>query len=472
MSNYPDRKFIRSPFPQNQPPQAPQPSFQKVQTSQGENRTLADAETREISAFVPGINPGQHQKKRARLSQPQKVLLLLAALLVAISSAFIALFEHRSMVPTSASATATRPPVRMRGITPTTGPLQVARNKVAQVMAGMSLDQKLGQLILVEYARNDYQGSGLQAMINQEYVGGVLYQYSNDNFDAPDNTVSGLAAFSAQAQADAKIPLLLGTDQEGGQVNRLSTFHGDLPSAQEMAATGNPASVKAQGAQAARWMLELGMNTDFAPVADVETVEPAILQDRMFGTTPQAVETDAGAYLDGLQQNQVIGTLKHFPGLGAITCDPHYCLPTVYRSLSDLNSIDLAPYKVLIAKNKPAMIMTTDVVMHAIDPNLPAELSSKVITGVLREELGYDGVVVTDGLYMKGISNTWDLGQASAMAIEAGCDLVEGPSTVPEVATVISTLKQALQDGTLTQARVDQSVERILLMKFQYGILK
>ena len=118
------------------------------------------------------------------------------------------------------------------------------------------------------------------------------------------------------------------------------------------------------------------------------------------------------------------------------------------------------------------MIMTTDVVMNVIDPNLPAELSSKVITGVLREELGYDGVVVTDGLYMKGISNTWDLGQASAMAIEAGCDLVEGPSTVPEVATVISTLKQALQDGTLTQARVDQSVERILLMKFQYGILK
>jgi beta-N-acetylhexosaminidase len=218
-------------------------------------------------------------------------------------------------------------------------------------------------------------------------------------------------------------------------------------------------------------MLELGMNTDLAPVADVHTVDPAVLQDRMFGTTPQAVATYAGAYLDGLQQNKVIGTLKHFPGLGAVTSDPHYGLPTIKRSLTDLTNIDLAPYKTMIAQNKPAMIMSTDVIMTALDPNLPAELSPKVITGVLRGTLGYDGVVITDGLYMKGIIDTWTLSQAAVLSIVAGNDLIEGPYTVAQVADLVTALKAALQSGQLTETRINQSLERILLMKAEYGII-
>ncbi|HEX6484010.1 MAG TPA: glycoside hydrolase family 3 N-terminal domain-containing protein [Ktedonobacteraceae bacterium] len=345
------------------------------------------------------------------------------------------------------------------------------QEKVQQIMANMSLDQKLGQLIVVEYLGNNYQ-NGLQYMISQQFVGGFMYQESNHNFNPPYNVASQVNALSQQTMRDARIPLLIATDQEGGLVNRLYKFHGYLPSAADMAATGNSQVPLNQGSQQAKWMLELGINADLAPVVDVHTVDPPVLASRMFGSTPQAVATYAGAFLDGLQTHGVIGTLKHFPGLGAITSDPHTGLPTVNRSMTQLNAIDLAPYKLLIQKNHPAMIMSTDVLMPAIDPNLPAELSPRAINGILRQQLGYNGVVITDGLYMGGIAEKWSLSQASVLSIIAGNDIIEGPYTPQLVGSVISAFKQAIQQGNLTMARVNQAVERILLMKLHFGIIK
>ena len=391
-------------------------------------------------------------------------------------------------IASAKKAVATSVPNIVSGSTPTTVGTQVGTPdtqsirreeqlyqelaRVHQIMQGMSLEQKLGQLIMVEYLGNSYQDSGLQSMISQQYVGGFMYQQSNNNFDAPDNTISNVAAFSQQAMQDAQIPLLIATDQEGGLVNRLYTFHGNLPSAQTMAASGDPQYVQQQGTQAAQWLLQLGMNTDLAPVVDVHTVDPPILQTRMFGSDPQTVITYAGAFLQGLQTNGVLGCLKHFPGLGAVTSDPHAGLPVVNSSMSQLEQVDLAPYKAMIQQDNPAMIMATDVLMPAIDPNLPAELSPLAINGVLRTQLGYDGVVITDGLYMQGISNQWSLSQAAVMAIMAGDDIVEGPYTPAQVADVIVALEQAIQQGQLTQGRIDQSVQRILLLKMRYGILK
>lgn len=371
--------------------------------------------------------------------------------------------------PQKSSVTPTARVVQRR---PTPDPVVAAKARVQQLLAGMSLEQKLGQLIVVEYLGSNYQDSGLQYMITQQYVGGVLYQDVNHNFDPPQDSIDGLAAFSQQLQRDAKIPLLIGTDQEGGQVNRLEAFHGPRPSAETMAATGDPTYVYKQGAQAAQWLRQLGINSDLAPVVDVHTVDPPILQDRMFGTTPQAVVTYAGAFLDGLQQHGVAGCLKHFPGLGALTSDPHYGLPTIDHSLDELKRVDLVPYQMMISKNHPAMIMDTDVLIPAIDPELPAELSPKLVNGLLRDQLGYDGVVITDGLYMQGISDRWTLSQASTLAISAGNDLIEGPYTSDQVASVLAALQQALQDGQLTQARVDQAVGRILLMKIERGVIK
>jgi beta-N-acetylhexosaminidase len=418
-------------------------------------------------------------RARYRIIKPSHTVLVLAlwCMMLIFSSCSNPLsgfdsttIEHPSPTPSEASMTPSSKGTRTDSNIES--PLKVQLAKVQHIMAGMTLDQKLGQLLIVEYIGNSYDGTQLQYMIAKQYVGGFLYQESNHNFEPPYNTISNVADFSHQTMSDAHIPLLIGTDQEGGLVNRLYVFHGYLPSAAQMAASGNPQIAYSQGAQAAKWMQQLGINTDLAPVVDVHTVDPPVLETRMFGSNPNTVASYAGAYLNGLQQNNVAGCLKHFPGLGAITSDPHAGLPTVNRSLADLESIDLAPYKLMIQKYHPAMIMSTDVLVPAIDPVLPAELSQKTINDLLRKQLGYDGVVITDGLYMQGISERWTLSQAAVLSIIAGDDLVEGPYSADQVATVVTALKQAMQEGKLTMDRINQSVQRILLMKVQYGIIK
>ncbi len=362
-------------------------------------------------------------------------------------------------------------PVRVDA-TDTEAPMRRNFERVQQILGTMSLDQKLGQLIMVEYLGNNYQASGLQYMVAQQYVGGFMYQESDGNFNGSYAIASNVYALSQQANNDAHTPLLIATDQEGGLVNRLYKFHGYLPSAEEIAASGNSNMALTQGTQQAKWMLELGINTDLAPVVDVHTVDPPILASRMFGRDPKTVATYAGAFLKGLQDNGVAGCLKHFPGLGSITSDPHSGLPVVQRSMAELENIDLAPYKLMIQQDQPAMIMATDVLMPAIDATLPAELSPKAINGLLRGELGYDGVVITDGLYMGGISQRWSLSEAAVLSIIAGNDMVEGPYTPSLVAEVVTAFKQAIQQGRLSMARVDQAVRHILLLKMQYGLFK
>ena len=391
-------------------------------------------------------------------------------LLVLLGYAYLTINKIARPATTAPSSTTPASPIPDPTITEGNMP-QAQLAKAQKIMAGMSLDQKLGQLIVVDYVGNSYHDSGLQYMITQQFVGGFIYQPANHNFDPPYDQISNVADFSRRATQDAPIPLLIATDQEGGQVSRLQTFHGYLPSAEQMAATGDPHFALNQGTQDAVWMHQLGINADLAPVVDVQTVDPPILATRMFGRDPQTVVSFAGAFLSGLQNNHTAGCLKHFPGLGAVTSDPHSSLPVVTRSLADLEKIDLAPYTLMIHKYHPAMIMVTDVLMPAIDPALPAELSPKAVDGILRGQMGYDGVVITDDVHMGGISDKWSSKEAAVLAIIAGVDIVEGPARPAEVAGIISALKQAIQLGHLTIDRINQSVQRILLMKLQYGIL-
>ncbi len=357
---------------------------------------------------------------------------------------------------TTASTSPAHPKSDINGIA-TEEMLRARMTKVDHIIQGMSLDEKLGQLLMVEFFGSDYQSTELPYMIAQQHVGGFLYQPVNSNFHAPNNTIDTASQFPVKANADAKIPLLVAIDQEGGLVSKLSDFYGDTPSASEMTATGDTNKVQQQGTQAAKWMQSLGINTDLAPVVDVGPVSN-LLQTRYFSDDPKIVATYAGAFLNGLQGSGTIGCLKHFPGLGSLTraVDPHTGLPVVDESMAQLESTDFAPYKTLIQQNHPAMIMSTDVITTAIDPIFPAELSPKAINGVLRKELGYNGVVITDGLYMGGIQQKWNIAQASVLAIIAGNDMVEGPYTASQVAGVIAALKAAMQQGQLSMDQVSQ----------------
>jgi beta-N-acetylhexosaminidase len=178
----------------------------------------------------------------------------------------------------------------------------------------------------------------------------------------------------------------------------------------------------------------------------------------------------ATAFVDAMQAQGIMATLKHFPGLGAATINPHFGLPIINTSRDYIEQVDFAPYRALLS-HQPAMIMTTDLLMTALDPTTPAELSAPIVTGILRNELGYDGVVVTDALYMDGISQHYTLAQSIVLAIQAGNDMIEGVFGAEELRQMIGVLHQAVASGQISVARIDQSVRRILMLKLRYGLL-
>ncbi|GCE28167.1 glycoside hydrolase family 3 [Dictyobacter alpinus] len=357
--------------------------------------------------------------------------------------------------------------------TPTPDPM---KSRAQALLSKMSLNDKFAQMIVVEYLGSSYADSGLQQMVAQQHVGGFLYQESDGNFKWPVNTIDTLHTFSAQATADAATAPLIAIDQEGGTVSKTSAFFGPKPSAEELAQSGDPKTAYDQAKTDAGEMKQLGINANLAPVVDVGP-DTTLYESRFFSANANTVATYAGSFIKGLQDNSIPGTLKHFPGLGSSDAvDPHSGLPVVTKSLDDLQKSDFVPYKKIIQQDNPAMIMTTNVVTQALDPNTPAELSPKVLD-YLRHTLNYNGVIITDGLYMNGLYNgvnpTPDqFVQVCVQAIKAGNDMIEGPSTPDEVSGILASLNAAIQNGSLTQSQVDQSVSRILLMKLKYGIIK
>ncbi|GCE06485.1 glycoside hydrolase family 3 protein [Dictyobacter aurantiacus] len=334
----------------------------------------------------------------------------------------------------------------------------------------LSLDQKLGQMMMVQFVGANYSQQ-LSTMLSQYQVGSVLLFSANGNI-IDKNQFKSLTQEIHRNATD--LPISLAIDQEGGSVDRLQQLDGPRPSAATLGASNNPQMVSAAGQQDARDLASYGITLNLAPVVDVDTSNYSELhQDmRTFGTTPRTVSRMAEAYLEGLQQShQVVGTLKHFPGLGDATVDPHVGLPSIQRSKSELEAIDWAPYRAMIHQGQVHAIMVTHEIVPAIDPSQPSSLSPKLVTGILRDEMGFQGVIMTDSLTMAGITAYYTPDQAAAMAIEAGSDIIMGASSPDDVAQMINGIKQALNKGGISQSRIDASVRRILLMKYQMGLL-
>ncbi len=334
-------------------------------------------------------------------------------------------------------------------------------------LSHMTLDQKLGQLFMVQYWGYSYS-SDLETMIHDQYAGGVIiYGAQMNTFNQTKNDI-------ARMQKKAWMPLLISADEEGGFVERVMNIYGDRPGALETYQTGNIQNAAKLGNSIAHDLQALGINTDLAPDVDVPVVRGPDQYMRTWGYTPQEVIEWGGTYLRAIQGDGEIACLKHFPGLGAATTDAHQNLPVVNRSRDQLYSTELAPYKYFVqSQNKldnPGMIMTTDMLMPALDPTMPAELSHTIVTDTLRHKLGYDGVVLTDALYMLGIANKWNVPQAVVLAIEAGNDMILGVRDSSVLRESVAALKQAIAAGSLSMERIDESVDRIIALKIQYNL--
>lgn len=331
----------------------------------------------------------------------------------------------------------------------------------------MTLDQKLGQMMIVQFVGPDY-GLDISTMITQYNVGAVLIFTANNNIVSKPQ----LRGLIQQMQSGSSIPLAVAIDQEGGTVDRLASLDGTRPSATTIGQTNNLSKATAAGAQDASDLAYYGFNLNLAPVVDVNNVYNSQLYMRTFGTNPTLVTQMAAAYLRGLQASgKVLGTLKHFPGLGDVASDPHITVPRLTRSLSQLEAIDWAPYRALIQQGNVHAIMVTHEIVTAVDSSKPSSLSYKLVTGILRNQFGFNGVIMTDSLTMEGITAYYTEAQAAALAVEAGSDLLMGASTPNQVANMINGIKQAVVSGEISQQRIDDSVRRILMLKYDMGLL-
>lgn len=361
------------------------------------------------------------------------------------------------------------PPVATVAVSPTATPLPLdTESEVAfALMQKMSLDQKLGQMVISEFYGSTVD-SDLTEMLKTSQIGGVLIENKNGNA----RTRNQLVSLNQGMQSEATIPLFISTDFEGGFVNELSLITGSRPSETAIGKTGNPQIAYNDGRSAASDLTSLGLNVNFMPIVDVLTNpnNPGLI-DRTFGNNATLVTNMGRAYLQGLTDGGIIGCLKHFPGLGSASIDPHKSLPFMDRSVSTLDAVDLVPYRTMIDEGIVPMVMVTHILNPQLDPKLPTSLSPNVVTNLLRNQLNFKGVIISDTLWMGGISNTYSLGQAAILAVNAGTNLILGPRGLQDTQTMLAALKQAVTNGTISMDKINTSVQLDLALKLHYKVL-
>lgn len=388
------------------------------------------------------------------------LLMLLCSLLVMASCAPFSTADNPmpKATPTQAAITLTPQPTAT-----TLSDTELARRMVQR----MSLEEKLGQMVIVEFYGSTLN-SDLQQMIQQSHVSGALIENKNGNAQAR----AQLVALNQAMQNAAHIPLFISTDYEGGVVNELRQITGERPSEEQIGASRDPQQAYKAGYNAAKDLNGLGLNVNFMPIVDVlVNVNNPGLPQRTFGSDPQLVTDMGRAYLKGLTDGGIVGCLKHFPGLGSANLDPHFALPHMDRSLATLNAVDLVPYRTLIREGMVPMVMVTHIENPQLDPSLPTSLSPHVVTDLLRKNLGFQGVIISDTLWMGGISNTYSLSQAAVLAVKAGTDLLLGPRGLHDTQMMLAGLQQAVRAGQISTGQINASVTRILALKLKYHII-
>lgn len=337
----------------------------------------------------------------------------------------------------------------------------------------MTLEQKIGQMMIIGFDGTTVDPD-LRRMITDYHIGGVILFARN--IQSPRQVAALTNELQHLALESGHPGLFIAIDQEGGPVARLTEDKGftEFPSAMALAATGDPHNAYRMAAAMAAEMRAAGINIDFAPDLDVNN-NPAnpIIGIRSFSSDPAKVAEYGLAFSKGLQDNGVLAFGKHFPGHGDTGVDSHIDLPLIPHDRARLDQIELVPFRAF-AQAQYAGIMTAHITFPAIDsaPGLPATLSRPILTGLLREELRYNGLIVTDSLEMGALTKSgYPPENGAPLALAAGADLLLFNRDHAMHRQVFANLVQAVRDGQISQQQVDASVQRILQAKQKFGLL-
>ncbi len=331
----------------------------------------------------------------------------------------------------------------------------------------ISLKDKIGQMILVGFGGTTVPDSLAYDLQNRNLGGVILYRVNIQN-------PTQLQNLTAQLKQLSKTPLFIATDQEGGEVARLTQYDGfsNTYSEYTLGTTFNSIdSTRAQASKMAQWLSSSGISIDFAPVVDVDVNpnSPAIgALNRSFSKDPMTVFNHSAAFIDEMHNKNIITTLKHFPGHGSAATDSHLGFTDITNTWADS---ELIPYKQLIASNYSDMIMAGHLFNKHLDSLYPASLSNEVITGLLRNQLGFKGVVITDDMLMGAISTQYTFSKAIVLAVNAGDDILlfnSGANNEAIVDSVINIISNGITAGTISESQIDSAYNRIMNLKQKY----
>jgi beta-N-acetylhexosaminidase len=325
----------------------------------------------------------------------------------------------------------------------------------ATAIAALPLDTRLRQLLFAAVYTGEPDPIASATLAAQSGVGGI-------NFLGNDPEVYANGELAGVTAAAGAIAPFLAVDQEGGRVQRLADLIGSQPSARTMGATMTPAEVEQLAAETGAAMADLGLTMDLAPVADVsDQPDNTVIGDRAFSDDPQQVAAYADAFADGLRSVDIIPVLKHFPGIGSATGNTDF-EPAASPPLAQLRAVDLVPFETLL-QDEPVAVMMGSAVVPDLTDGAPAGLSSAAVD-LLRNDLDFDGVVMTDSLSGTAVESLHPLPEAAELALVAGVDMVLWDSSA-EIEQIVARLTEAVAGGRLAEDRVNESVARIMALK-------
>lgn len=335
--------------------------------------------------------------------------------------------------------------------------------QISNYLNGMSLEEKIGQMLMISN-RTPTMTSELNTTLNHVKPGGFIF--FAENFTNQENSKKLIKDINDTT----KIPMLLSIDQEGGRVQRIKSQNDiivtDIPPMSDIGATNDFEKAYEVGVTIGTDLKTFGLNMNFAPVLDVLTnTENKSILGRSFGNNSTTVSEMGINVANGLKSTGIIPTYKHFPGHGSTTVDSHYELPVLTKTKEELWESDLIPFQNAI-HNQAEVIMIGHLAIPNITNNsIPSSLSKEIITDLLKNELNYKGIVITDALNMKAITKYYSESQIYEMAINAGVDILLMPEH-PEMA--INMIKDSIEKGKIKESQINDSVKKILTLKYKY----
>lgn len=328
----------------------------------------------------------------------------------------------------------------------------------------LSLEQRVGQMFMCGF-HGQQADEQINQLIRDYHVGGVIYFRRNvESVDQINRLSADLQAIAAKA---GELPLMISVDQEGGMVARIDKEGvTQVPGNMALGATGNPDYTLECAQILGHELKSIGIDMNLAPVLDVNNnVLNPVIGVRSYGENAESVAAHGAAAIKGYQSRGVAATAKHFPGHGDTAVDSHLGMVTVPHERNRLDQVELLPFRRAIEARVDA-IMTAHVIFPAIEPEpIPATLSRKVLTGLLREEMGFDGIIITDCLEMHAISKPYGVAEAAIRAVEAGADLILVSHTLQDQISAVEAVVEAVRTGRVDEATINQALERIISWK-------